>query len=175
MKQKQNEEAKLKRKEAERLKTLVQVQAHEESWIPLRHALSTSWKEFLATLEDRVSKSIRWLSDPLGPDYSTLFITEHRSDVNTLKEFKYADIYNEVNKAIIQQQLKYCKNPTNYLANHFGPDGDPVDSMQTACSVLYSGDFSSAKKDQLAEVVDAVSLGQKRVVTPAYITLIPDG
>ena len=133
------------------------------------------WREFLSSLERRVNRSINWMCEPNGPDYTTLFITEHRSDVNMLKEFRYAEIYNEINRIVISEQLKYCKNPSNYLAGKFGDDKDPENSEQTACSVLYSGDFSSAKKDQLQGVVELVLEAEKKKKKPAYLQLIPDG
>ena len=55
----------------------------------------------------------------------------------------------EVNRSIIEQQLRYCKNPSEFLSSNVDEAGDPVNPMTTACAVLYSGDYASDKKSTL--------------------------
>lgn len=126
------------------LEMLLRVQAKEESWIPLRQALGGSWKSFQRMLDDRVMKAIAWLNSLDGPDFTTLFVTEHQSDAAVLKDFKYDDVYNEVNRAIIESQIKFCKNPDTFRSLKFNPnDGDdPMNPGPTDCTVLYSGNIN---------------------------------
>lgn len=157
------------------MSTLIQTQAHGESWIPLRHALGSTWAEFQSQLHSRVARVLYWLSCPEGPGYTTLFITEHRSDVGLLRDFKYETIYSEVNRALIGEHLKYCKNPAEYVARRIGIDGDPETPSNVSCDVLYSGDYSSTKKDALAEVVKDLNMKEKKTRVPAFLHFISDG
>jgi hypothetical protein len=75
------------------VETLVNIQTKEESWVPLRHALGSNWKTFCNTLDYRVGSAVHWLNHPGGPDYTSLFITEHQSDVPILRDFKYSEVY----------------------------------------------------------------------------------
>ena len=158
-----------------KVKMLLQVNTCEESWIPLRHALGSTWNEFRTHLQVRIRNAMWWMCEENGPDYTTLFITEHRSDVATLREFKYADIYKEVNKTIITEQLRYCKNPAEYLAQSMHVDGDPLRSEEVAADILYSGDFASAKKDQLLDVYLQIKQKETTARVPASLNFIPDG
>jgi len=54
----------------------------------------------------------------------------------------------EVNKSIIEQQLRYCKNPADFLNGNVDESGDPRNPLTTACAVLYSGDYASDKKSE---------------------------
>jgi hypothetical protein len=158
-----------------KMATVVQCQAREESWIPMRHALGSTWKEFKSQLNRRISNTLRWLYSDEGPDYTTLYVTEHRSDVGLLREFKYDTIYNEVNQALISEMLKYCKNSSEYMTNEVDKDGDPVNSSTISCHVLYSGDYSSTKKDSLEGVCRTVVKNERTHRSPAYIHFVSDG
>lgn len=158
-----------------KMATVVQCQAREESWIPMRHALGSTWKEFKGQLNRRISNTLRWLYSDEGPDYTTLYVTEHRSDVGLLREFKYDTIYNEVNQALISEMLKYCKNSVEYMTNEVDNDGDPIHSSTISCHVLYSGDYSSTKKDSLEGVCRAVVKQERTHRSPAYIHFVSDG
>lgn len=158
-----------------KLATVLQCQAREESWVPFRHALGSTWKEFKGHLNRRISNTLRWLYSDQGPDYTTLYVTEHRSDVGLLREFKYDTIYNEVNKALISEQIKYCKNSVEYMSNTLDKDGDPVNASSISCHVLYSGDYSSTKKDSLEGVCREIVRNDRTHRNPAYIHFVSDG
>jgi hypothetical protein len=175
------------------VETLVNIQTKEESWIPLRHALGSNWKTFCNTLDYRVGSAVHWLNHPGGPDYTSLFITEHQSDVPILRDFKYSEVYDgkwnsvfvkaifhnlsdvvEVNTNIIEHQLRYCKNPAHYIAGQMGNDRDPVESAPLACSVLYSGDYATAKRENLRCTVDRIQERENKKEQPATLYFIPD-
>eukprot|EP01038_Epipyxis_sp_PR26KG_P005024 gene5024-7012_t len=155
---------------------LLQVHSKEESWVPMRHALGASWKEFKRILDRRVESAIRWLCMPNGPDFTTLFVTEHESDVHALKDFRYSEIYDEINRSIMESQLRYTKNPEEFLDDKLdNDDRDPINPSPIACSILYSGDFSSSKKSHLYSTLCRVKEAQQNVRVPAALTFVPDG
>lgn len=160
----------------ERLSIFLQIQAKEESWVPLRHALASKWSVFKGCLEFRIHSLFKWLYDDQGPDYTSIFITEHMSDIDIFRDFRYQDIYNEINRVVLENQLRYCKNPKEFLGNTISSTGDPVNSSDVSCAVLYSGDFQSAKKDQLAALVKTCQEAEEaRSKHPATLSFVPDG
>jgi hypothetical protein len=72
---------------------LVRIQQHPESWVPLRNALGSNWSYFKKLLDYRIGAACSWLNSPNGPDYTSLFVTEHSSDVALLRDFKYSEVY----------------------------------------------------------------------------------
>jgi hypothetical protein len=53
-------------------------------------------------------------------------------------------------------------------------DRDPVDSAPLACSVLYSGDYATAKRENLRATVDRVQQKENKKAEPATLYFIPD-
>lgn len=153
---------------------IAKLQNREDSWISFRYALTSKWKKFQSVTNKRVSESIAWLNSEGGPDFTTFFVPEHESDVDALKEFKYSQIYDEVNRAIIEAHLRYQKNPAQFIAKNFGEDEDPVKPSVIACDVLYSGDYASSKLDSLKSVLDLVSAEQRKKRVPASLNFVPD-
>jgi hypothetical protein len=80
----------------------------------------------------------------------------------------------EVNTNIIEHQLRYCKNPAHYIAGQMGNDRDPVESAPLACSVLYSGDYATAKRENLRCTVDRIQERENKKEQPATLYFIPD-
>ena len=154
--------------------TILKLQNREESWVSFRYALTSKWKKFQEVTRKRVESSIAWLNSPDGPDYATFFVPEHQSDVESLREFKYSQIYDEVNRAIIEAHLKYQKNPKQFIDREFGEDGDPARPSVVSCDILYSGDYASTKLDSLERVVDDVVLKQSSLRVPAGLNFVPD-
>jgi len=149
----------------------------QSSWIPFRNYHNS--KIFLKSLQNRMTASLTWLHDD---DYSSavsrvcsLFSTENDTDSNVLRTFKYSVVYNMVNKCILQTQLRFLKNPNDFLKGNFdATDKDPVHSKTISCDVLYSGDYASPKLDQLKVVVDEISLEQNSKRRPASLGFVPD-
>ena len=83
--------------------------------------------------------------------------------------------YVEVNSKIIDHQLRYCKNPANYIAGNMTSHGEPVDSATVSCAVLYSGDYATAKRENLRKTVDRIQVIEKATKQfPATLSFIPD-
>ena len=70
--------------------------------------------------------------------------------------------------------MRYCKNPSEFLSNTVDASGEPLHPSDVACAVLYSGDFQSAKKEQLNGVVQDILIKQKELPFPASIAFVPD-
>jgi hypothetical protein len=179
------------------LEMLVHIQQHPESWIPLRNALGSHWKHFKKLLDYRIGAACSWLNSPQGPDFTSLFITEHSSDVAMLRDFKYSEVYDgkyyeakyflwsltryinlEVNAHIIQHQIRFSKNPINYCAGCFdtveGGDQDPLDATPIEVGVLYSGDYATSKREHLKNTVERIQAQEHRKKVPATLSFIPD-
>lgn len=154
--------------------TILRLQNREESWVSFRYALTSKWKKFQDVTYRRIAESISLLNSIDGPDCTTLFVPEHESDVETLKEFKYSAIYDEVNRCIIDSHLKYQKNPIQFLRKELGEDGDPLRPSVISCDVLYSGDYASSKLDSLKTVVQSIASKQRNVRVPAALNFVPD-
>jgi hypothetical protein len=155
--------------------TIFRLQNRPESWISVRDALTRRWKNVCATVDERVGASIQWLNSEGGPNCTTFFVPEHQSDSETLKQFKYNDIYDEVNRSIIENQLRYQKNPHEFVDGNFSEeDNDPQNSNAITAHVLYSGDYASSKLDSLKSVVDRVADGQSKLRVPASLEFVPD-
>jgi hypothetical protein len=154
--------------------TIFRLQNRPESWVSVRDALTRKWKTVRKTIDDRVGSSIQWLNSEGGPDCTTFFVPEHQSDSETLKQFKYNDIYDEVNRSIMENQLRYQKNPDEFVDGDFGEDNDPANPNAITAHVLYSGDYASSKLDSLKSVVDKVSVGQSKLRVPASLEFVPD-
>ena len=154
--------------------TIFRLQNRPESWVSVRDALTRKWKTVLSTIDSRVGASIQWLNSEGGPDCTTFFVPEHQSDSATLREFKYNDIYDEVNRSIIENQLRYQKNPQEFVDGSFHEDNDPQSPNAITAHILYSGDYASSKLDSLKSVVDRVSRVQTKLRVPASLEFVPD-
>jgi hypothetical protein len=154
--------------------TILRLQNRPESWVSFRQAFFSSWSTFQKVTESRIMASLTWLHSADGPDCTTLFVPEHQSDVGALKEFKYGQIYDELNRVIIESQLRYQKNPEGFLSEDLHSDGDPLASQPVSCHVLYSGDYASSKLDSLSAVCKEVAQRQGALRTPASLTFVPD-
>lgn len=144
----------------------------EDCWIPFRNAPDE--KLFKKTLKKRIMGSLMWQHSQHGPDITTFFVTEGKSSRAELQEFKYSKVYDEVNRAIIETQLQFQKNPEAFLSELLHNDGDPVECTPISCHVLYSGEFASPKLDQLKSVIDEIRMSQATSRTPASLTFMPE-
>jgi hypothetical protein len=154
--------------------TIFRLQNRPESWVSVRDALTRKWKHVCKTVDERVGASIQWMNSEGGPDCTTFFVPEHQSDSEALKQFKYNEIYDEVNRSIIENQLRYQKNPNEFVDGVLGDDNDPMNPNAITAHVLYSGDYASSKLDSLKSVVDRVSVGQSKLRVPASLEFVPD-
>ncbi len=116
-----------------------------------------------------------------------MFVVEHSNEIASLgADAKYAS-YDDMNRAIIQNQLRYLKNSKKYLDTNIISDqdggcsvaspADAADDELISCHVLFSGNYATAKLDQLKIVVDSVSREEAKKKLngrPASLTFVPD-
>jgi hypothetical protein len=115
-----------------------------------------------------------------GKDICSLFIPTHENTDRAISDYKYEAIYDTINKSILEVQVQFQKNPEEAvklceeaLANKTRMP-DPTTSYEIAVDVLYSGEYSSGKLDQLRGVVESVRDDQMFTKVPATLTFVPD-
>jgi hypothetical protein len=115
-----------------------------------------------------------------GKNMCSLFIPAHENTDRAISAYKYEAIYDTINKYILEIQVQFQKNPEEALQlckralaiNARMPD--PATSYEIAVDVLYSGEYSSAKLDQLRSVVESVRDQQVFTEVPATLSFVPD-
>ena len=147
-------------------------------WIPVADAMGRRYKQFVDLLDTRMTAILREMHLPDGPDIATFFVTSSESDREEMSTFKYEGIYDEVNRSILDAQVRFLKNPSVSLRplTRDGKDEDkePVPANPIAVDILCSCDYSTTKMDQLRKCVRQVVLGQKHVAVPASLNFVPD-
>lgn len=115
-----------------------------------------------------------------GKDICSLYIPAHENTDRAISEYKYEAIYDTINKYILEVQVQFQKNPqealklcNEALANKTRM-ADPETSYEIAVDVLYSGEYSSGKLDQLRSVVESVRDSQVFTRVPATLSFVPD-
>jgi hypothetical protein len=115
-----------------------------------------------------------------GKNMCSLFISAHENTDHAISAYKYEAIYDAINKYILEIQVQFQKNPEEALQlckralaiNARMPD--PATSYEIAVDVLYSGEYSSGKLDQLRSVVESVRDQQVFTEVPATLSFVPD-
>lgn len=147
---------------------------NEQCWIPMVDALTHRYSEFVELLDDRITALISEMHSDNGPDVMTLFIPASEAEVEEMVTFKYERIYDEINRSIMDAQLRYLKNPSFSTSGLNCKKEEPTPAYSIAVDVLCSCDYSTTKMDQLRKSVNKVSESQQQLPVPAYINFVPD-
>jgi hypothetical protein len=147
--------------------------ANPHCWIPMPVAIARPYAEFVTLLDDRMTAILREMHTMDGPDIATFFVTSSESEVEEMGVFKYEWVYDEVNRSIIDAQLKYLKNPLASTSPQSSNE-EPIAANPIAVDVLCSCDYSTTKMDQLRKSVKKVADNQKTVPVPASLNFVPD-
>lgn len=153
---------------------LMQYHQNPNCWIPMPVAIARPYAEFVSLLDDRMTAILREMHTIDGPDIATFFVTSSESEVEEMGVFKYEWVYDEVNRSIIDAQVKYLKNPAVSTSGQSASNEEPTSAHPIAVDVLCSCDYSTTKMDQLRKSVKKVADNQKTVPVPASLNFVPD-
>lgn len=151
-------------------------------WLPMKALINNRAKDVSRYLQRVVKSNLLGMHIPGNNTHvRTLFLAIHDSDDGIISDFKYDKAYSRINKAIIEIQLQFLKNPEAVLAASKDEEGfidteDPPNSYDVAADVLYSGEYKGSKLDQLRMVVEKVQMEQlqeNKVTDPNRNTIMP--